>query len=135
MASDRTYCARRVWRDLLAMRRTVACTKSNGRGVCKVCGRGRDAGACRRTMAIGSSRPCRRTSLTASLPPSSRTRSGSRTLRISGQPRAGTTSLIELFSRRVVGWSMSAAMTAQLVTDALLMTGAALYKDRNRCRD
>jgi putative transposase len=26
-----------------------------------------------------------------------------------------------LFSRRVVGWSMSAGMTAQLVTDALVM--------------
>jgi transposase InsO family protein len=26
--------------------------------------------------------------------------------------------VIDLFSRRVVGWSMSAAMTAQLVTDA-----------------
>jgi transposase InsO family protein len=31
------------------------------------------------------------------------------------------TAVIDLFSRRVVGWSMSAAMTAQLVTDALLM--------------
>jgi len=29
--------------------------------------------------------------------------------------------VIDLFSRRVVGWSMSASMTAQLVTDALLM--------------
>jgi putative transposase len=29
--------------------------------------------------------------------------------------------VIGLFSRRVVGWSMSAAMTAQLVTDALVM--------------
>ncbi|MGY3440019.1 transposase InsO family protein [Bradyrhizobium sp. USDA 4473] len=29
--------------------------------------------------------------------------------------------VIDLFSRRVVGWSMSAAMTALLVTDALLM--------------
>ena len=28
---------------------------------------------------------------------------------------------IDLFSRRVVGWSMQATMTAQLVTDALLM--------------
>jgi putative transposase len=30
-------------------------------------------------------------------------------------------SVIDLFSRRVVGWSMSASMTAQLVADALLM--------------
>jgi putative transposase len=29
--------------------------------------------------------------------------------------------VIDLFSRRVVGWSMSAGMTAQLVADALLM--------------
>ena len=28
---------------------------------------------------------------------------------------------LAFFSRRVVGWSMSAAMTAQLVTDALVM--------------
>ena len=29
--------------------------------------------------------------------------------------------VIDLFSRRVVGWSMNSAMTAQLVTDALVM--------------
>jgi putative transposase len=29
--------------------------------------------------------------------------------------------IIDLFSRCVVGWSMSASMTAQLVTDALIM--------------
>ena len=29
--------------------------------------------------------------------------------------------VVDLFSRRVVGWSMSAGMTAQLVTDALIM--------------
>jgi putative transposase len=29
--------------------------------------------------------------------------------------------VLDLFSRRVVGWSMSAQMTAQLVTDAMLM--------------
>jgi putative transposase len=29
--------------------------------------------------------------------------------------------VIDLFSRRVVGWSMSASMTAQLVTDTLVM--------------
>jgi putative transposase len=29
--------------------------------------------------------------------------------------------VIDLFSRRVVGWSTSAEMTAQLVTDALVM--------------
>ena len=29
--------------------------------------------------------------------------------------------VLDLFSRRIVGWSMSASMTAQLVTDALMM--------------
>jgi transposase InsO family protein len=29
--------------------------------------------------------------------------------------------VVDLFSRRVVGWSMSTAITAQLVTDALVM--------------
>ena len=29
--------------------------------------------------------------------------------------------VLDLFSRRVVGWSMSAAMTAQFVAEALLM--------------
>ena len=29
--------------------------------------------------------------------------------------------VLDLFSRRIVGWSMSASMTAQLVTDALVM--------------
>ncbi|MFA6032080.1 MAG: DDE-type integrase/transposase/recombinase, partial [Myxococcota bacterium] len=29
--------------------------------------------------------------------------------------------VVNLFSRRVVGWSMKAEMTAQLVTDALIM--------------
>jgi transposase InsO family protein len=36
--------------------------------------------------------------------------------------------VVDLFSRRVVGWSMNTAMTAQLVTDALdgyLATGQA----------
>nr|WP_291568587.1 DDE-type integrase/transposase/recombinase [Bradyrhizobium sp.] len=29
--------------------------------------------------------------------------------------------VVDVFSRRVVGWSMHAAMTAQLVTDALVV--------------
>jgi putative transposase len=37
--------------------------------------------------------------------------------------------VIDLFSRRVVGWSMRTEMTAQLVTDALLMAAAS----RTRC--
>ena len=44
------------------------------------------------------------------------------TSRMSGPPRGGSTSQrSSIFSRRVVGWSMSAATTTQLVTDALVM--------------
>jgi len=39
--------------------------------------------------------------------------------------------VIDLFSRRVVGWSMSASMTAQLVADALLM---AVWRVASRTR-
>lgn len=39
--------------------------------------------------------------------------------------------VVDLFSRRVVGWSMSAAMTAQLVTDALVM---AIWRRASRMR-
>jgi transposase InsO family protein len=41
---------------------------------------------------------------------------------MSGRRKAGCMWLpvIDLFSRRVAGWSMSAAMTAKLVTDALV---------------
>ena len=35
--------------------------------------------------------------------------------------RVRAADLVNAFSRRVVGWSMNAAMTAQLVTDALVM--------------
>lgn len=39
--------------------------------------------------------------------------------------------VIDLFSRRVVGWSMNANMKAQLVTDALIM---AIWRKANRMR-
>jgi putative transposase len=39
--------------------------------------------------------------------------------------------VVDLFSRRVVGWSMSAGMTAQFVTDALVM---AIWRRGNRMR-
>lgn len=40
--------------------------------------------------------------------------------------------VVDLFSRRVVGWSMSAGMTAQLVTDALVM---AIWRRVGQCGD
>ena len=41
--------------------------------------------------------------------------------------------VIDLFSRRVVGWSMKAEMSAQLVTDALLMAITGGAGARMRC--
>ena len=38
--------------------------------------------------------------------------------------------VIDLFSRRVVGWSMSATMTAELVTDALVMASGGAASPR-----
>src|SRR6202030_3415999 len=52
------------------------------------------------------------------------TANGSPTSRMCGQGKVGwlyVAAVIDLFSRRVVCWSMSAGMTAQLVTDALMM--------------
>src|SRR6266852_6404829 len=115
IASDRTYGARRVWRDLLA--EGVTC------GLHRI----------ERLMRLQAlkARPRRRR-----LPPDL------------GERQAGSVApnvldrgfeapapnrnwiadgwlyvaaVIDLFSRRVVGWSMSAGMTAQLVTDALVM--------------
>ena len=123
LASDRTYGARRVWRDLLAD------------GVC--CGLHR----IERLMRLQAlkARPRRRR-----LPPDLGERQVAavaanvldRTFEASAPNRKWiadftyvwtaegwlyVAAVIDLFSRRVVGWSMSAAMTAQLVTDALVM--------------
>ncbi|MGY3470329.1 transposase InsO family protein [Bradyrhizobium sp. LM6.11] len=45
--------------------------------------------------------------------------------------------VVDLFSRRVVGWSMSTAMTAQLVTDALVMAiwRSSVMSESNWCCD
>jgi putative transposase len=42
-------------------------------------------------------------------------------LRLDGEGWLYVSAVIDLFPRRVVGWSISAGMTAQLVADALLM--------------
>ena len=59
----------------------------------------------------------------ASSPPRPRTASGLPTSPTSGRPRGWlfVAAVVDLFSRRVVGWSMSATMTAQFVADALII--------------
>ena len=123
IASDRTYGARRVWKDLLA--EGIAC------GLHRI----------ERLMRLQAlkARPRRRR-----LPPDLGERQIAavaanvldRTFAASAPNRKWIADftyiwtadgwlyvavVIDLFSRRVVGWSMSAEMTAQLVTDALVM--------------
>ena len=123
LGSDRTYGARRVWRDVLA--------------------EGIDCGLHRieRLMQVNAlkARPRRRY-----LPPDTGERIASAvapnvldrqfhapapntkwiadfTYIWTGEGWLYVAAVIDLFSRRVVGWSMSTSMTAQLVIDALLM--------------
>jgi len=123
LASDRTYGARRVWRDMLA------------EGV--MCGLHR----IERLMRLQAlkARPRRRR-----LPPDLGERQASavapnvldRSFEAPAPNRRWiadftyvwtaegwlyVAAVVDLFSRRVVGWSMQTAMTAQLVTDALVM--------------
>src|SRR4051812_26971244 len=123
LASDRTYGARRVWRDLLAD--GLSC------GLHRI-------GRLMRLQAL-KARPRRRR-----LPPDLGERPAGavapnvldRAFEAAAPNRKWiadftyvwtaegwlyVAAVIDLFSRRVVGWSMSAAMTAQLVTDALVM--------------
>jgi putative transposase len=123
LASDRTYGARRVWHDLLAD--GVSC------GLHRI-------ERLMRQQALRA-RPRRRC-----LPPDTGTRSMTavapnvldRSFQAPTPNRKWVAdftyiwtaegwlyvaAVVDLFSRRVVGWSMSATMTAQMVTDALVM--------------
>ena len=128
LASDRTYGARRVWRDLLA--EGLSC------GLHRI----------ERLMRLQAlkARPRRRR-----LPPDLGERQiavAANILDRSFEAHAPNrkwiadftyvwtaegwlyvAAVVDLFSRRVVGWSMSAAMTAQLVTDALVSTSEFQY--------
>ncbi len=123
LASDRTYGARRVWRDLL------------GEGI--ACGLHRIE-RLMRAQALRA-RPRRRglpkdegDRLAAALSPNLLDRQfvaertnqkwiADFTYIWTAEGWLYVAAVIDLFSRRVVGWSMSAGMTAQLVTDALVM--------------
>jgi putative transposase len=123
IASDRTYGARRVWRDVLAG--GIAC------GLHKI-------ERLMRAQALRA-RPRRRglpkdegDRLLAALSPNLLDRQfvaerpnqkwiADFTYVWTAEGWLYVAAVIDLFSRRVVGWSMSAGMTAQLVTDALVM--------------
>jgi putative transposase len=119
--SDRTYGARRVWRDVLA--EGIAC------GLHRI----------ERLMRLQAlrARPRRRrlptdTGLRSTIAPNVLDRQfgapapnskwvADFTYIWTAEGWLYVAAVLDLFSRRVVGWSMNAAMTAQLVTDALIM--------------
>jgi putative transposase len=122
-ASDRTYGARRVWHDVLAegiacglhkierlMRAQALRARPRRRGLPK------DDGA--RLLAVLSANLLDR-QFEAERP--NRKWVADFTYVWTAEGWLYVAAVIDLFSRRVVGWSMSASMTAQRVTDALVM--------------
>lgn len=122
-ASDRTYGARRVWHDLLAdgvscgrhrierlMRQAALRARPRRRRVPS------DTGV-RSTNAVAPN-VLDRTFTAAS---ANRKWVADFTCLWTAEGWLYVAAVIDLFSRRVVGWSMHATMTAQLVTDALVM--------------
>ena len=121
--SGRTYGARRVWRDLLAtgiecgLHAIERLMRRNG---LKARPRRRrlpiDLGD-RSAVAISANVLDRR----FEAPAPNRKWVADFTYIWTGEGWLYVAAVLDLFSRRVVGWSMSAAMTAELVTDALVM--------------
>jgi putative transposase len=121
-ASDRTYGARRVWRDVLA--EGFAC------GLHKVerLMRQNALRARPRRRSLPKDRAEREAAVAENVLDRAFEASGPNQKWIADFTYVWTAegwlyvaAVIDLFSRRVVGWSMSATMTAQLVTDALIM--------------
>ena len=123
LASDRTYGARRVWHDMLA--EGVAC----GRHRIERLMRHQALRARPRRRRIPSDIGVRSTNAVApnvlnrtfDAAAANRKWVADFTYIWTAEGWLYVAAVVDLFSRRVVGWSMSAAMTAQLVTDALVM--------------
>ena len=123
LASDRTYGARRVWRDVLA--EGMSCSlhrieRLMRQQALKARPRRRrlpfDTGE-RSTNAISPNVLDRTFQATSA----NRKWVADFTYIWTAEGWLYVAAVVDLFSRRVVGWSMSATMTAQLVTDALVM--------------
>ena len=119
--SDRTYGARRVWHDVLAegldaglhrierlMRKHGLRARPRRRGLPKDDGQRHAASPNILDRAFDASAPNQKWIADF-------------TYIWTAEGWLYVSAVIDLFSRRVVGWSMSASMTAQLVADALLM--------------
>jgi putative transposase len=123
LASDRTYGARRVWHDLIA--EGIGCGLHRIERLMRLQGlRARprrrrlppDLGE-RQATAVAPNVLDR----TFEAPAPNRKWIADFTYIWTAEGWLYVAAVIDLFSRRVVGWSMSASMTAQLVTDALMM--------------
>jgi len=121
--SDRTYGARRVWHDLIAegvvcgLHRVERLMKAQAlRARPRRRRLPRDMGA-RITAAVGSNILDRE----FHAPAPNRKWIADFTYIWTAEGWLYVAAVIDLFSRRCVGWSMSATMTAQMVTDALIM--------------
>jgi len=123
IGSDRTYGARRIWKDVLAdgvscglhrverlMRRQALRARPRRRRLPPDQGE-RQAGAVAPNVLERS----------FSAPAPNRRWIADFTYIWTAEGWLYVAAVIDLFSRRVVGWSMSATMTAELVTDALVM--------------
>jgi putative transposase len=123
LGSDRTYGARRVWRDVVA--EGIDCGLHRIERLMK----GNALRARPRRRYLPPDTDDRITSAVAPnlldrqfhAPAPNRKWIADFTYIWTGEGWLYVAAVIDLFSRRVVGWSMSASMTAQLVTDALLM--------------
>jgi len=120
-SSDRTYGARRVWHDVLAeglscgLHRVESLMRENG-----LCARPRRRGLPKDTgerAAVSDNLLDR--AFEASAP--NQKWIADFTYIWTAEGWLYVAAVIDLFSRRVVGWAMKAEMTAQLVTDALIM--------------
>jgi putative transposase len=123
IGSDRTYGARRVWRDLLAegipcglhrierlMRLQALKARPRRRRLPPDLGDRQVAGVAANVLDRTFAAPSPNHKWIADF-----------TYVWTAEGWLYVAAVIDLFSRRVVGWSMSAEMTAQLVTDALVM--------------
>jgi putative transposase len=123
IASDRTYGARRIWRDVLAeglncgLHRIERLMRGNAMRA-RPRRRSLPADTGERTVSAIAPNALGR-QFHAAAP--NRKWIADFTYIWTAEGWLYVAAVIDLFSRRVVGWSMSASMTAQLVIDALLM--------------
>ena len=123
LASDRTYGARRVWHDVLAD--GIACGLHRIERLMRLQAL-RARPRRRRVPSDAGERPAsavapNRLDRAFEAPSPNRKWVADFTCIWTAEGWLYVAAVLDLFSRRVVGWSMSAAMTASLVADALIM--------------